>query len=166
MARATILVAIMLSTAACASNGPLSGLVRPSSPHERYAARLSAAGLDEAALGQDWIRASDRALAEAMTAELPFRETGYFPADKPSATAYRLHLQRGRRLVVDTTVDASALTVLFVDLFEAREGEVFRRVAALDSTVGTLTHDVDRDGIYLLRIQPELLRGGRFGVVA
>jgi peptidoglycan LD-endopeptidase LytH len=161
----TLIVALVLFTPACASNGPLSGLVRPSSPYERYAAGLSAAGLDEAALGRDWIRAGDRALAGAMTAELPFRETGYFPADQPSATAYRLPLRQGRRLVVDITADAIAPTALFVDLFEEREGEPFRRIAALDSTAGTLTHDVDHDGVYLLRIQPELLRSGRFVVI-
>ena len=165
-ARTILVVALVLFTAACTSNGPLSGLIRPSSPYERYAAGLSAAGLDEAALGRDWIRAGDRALAEAMTAELPFRETGYFPADQPSATAYRFPLRQGRRLVVDITADAIAPTALFVDLFEEREGEAFRRIAALDSTVGTLTHDVDHDGVYLLRIQPELLRSGRFVVIA
>jgi murein DD-endopeptidase MepM/ murein hydrolase activator NlpD len=161
-----ILVIATLFSAACASNGPLSELIRPSSPYERYASSLSAAGLDEAALGQDWIRAGDQALLDAMTVELPFRESGYFPSDRPSATAYRLQLQRGRRLVVDVTIDAIAETVLFVDLFEARNGEALRRVAALDSAVGTLTHDVDRGGVYLLRLQPELLRRGRFAVIA
>ncbi len=101
-----------------------------------------------------------------MTAELPFRETGYFPADQPAATAYRFPLRRGRRLVVDIMVDAMAPTAVFVDLFNAAEGEALRRVAALDATVGTLTHEIDRDGVYLLRIQPELLRGGRFTVIA
>jgi peptidoglycan LD-endopeptidase LytH len=162
--RAAIIVATLVFSAACASNGPLSRLVRPSSPHERYAASLSAAGLDQAALGHDWIRAGNRALTNAMTAELPFQESGYFAADRAAATAYRLHLSRGRRLVVETTIHALTTTALFVDLFAAGDGDAFSHVAALDSTVGTLTHDIDRDGVYLLRIQPELLRGGRFVV--
>jgi peptidoglycan LD-endopeptidase LytH len=53
---------------------------------------------------------------------------------------------------------------LFVDLFEIRPDAEARRIASLTEGT-TLTADVPRDGAYVLRVQPELLRGGRYTIV-
>ena len=48
--------------------------------------------------------------------------------------------------------------------FEVRDARPPERVASMtDGT--TLHHDVRRDGTYLLRVQPELLRSGRYTMV-
>jgi peptidoglycan LD-endopeptidase LytH len=151
--------------AGCAGNGPFGGMLRRPSPHESYLDTLRRAGLHETALGRDWTRAGERALQTAVTATLPFRETGYLPPDAPSAAAYRMDLQRGRRLVVDVTFDSVQPGRLFVDLFEVAADGSTRRVASLDANDTTLTHEVRRDTTYVLRVQPELLRGGRFTLV-
>lgn len=149
--------------AGCSATGVLSRLTVTPSPHERYADGLRSASLDQTALGRDWLRAGEAALASAVSVSLPFREAGYFPA-AATAAAYQVDLQRGRRLAVDVSFDSLDGGQLFVDLFEVREGEPPRRVASLTEGA-TLTYDVPRDGPYLLRLQPELMRSGRFTLV-
>lgn len=159
-------VACLLGAVGCASNGRLD-LLRTPSPYEAYVETLQRAGLDTTALGRDWLRASARAAEQAARVALPFSETGYFAPETPAAAGYRMDLQRGRRLVVDVSFESSAPARLFVDLFElsADASEAPMLVASLEPEAPTLTHDVTRDATYLLRIQPELLRGGRFTLV-
>lgn len=149
--------------AGCSANGVLTRLTVTPSPHERYAAGLRSANLDQTALGRDWLRAGEAALASAVTVPLPFREAGYFPAEA-AAVAYQFEVERGRRLSVDVSFDSLDGGQLFVDLFEHREGEAPRRVESLTEGA-TLTYEVPRDGRYLLRLQPELMRSGRFTMV-
>lgn len=156
----------LVAAAGCATNGPLGGLLRAPSPYERYADTLASSGLDGTALGRDWLQAGVAALENPARATLPFSETGYFAPESPAATAYRMELSRGRRLVVEVSFESSEPARLFVDLFQLSEDPADEPalVASLEPDVTTLTHDVDRDGVYLLRVQPELLRGGRFTV--
>jgi murein DD-endopeptidase MepM/ murein hydrolase activator NlpD len=161
MIRGTILV-LVVSLAGCGGTGPLGRLTSPSSPHEQYQETLSRGGLNQTALGSEWIRASQTALDHPVISSSPFQETGYFPATTPSAVAYRLELRRGRRLSVDLALESAEPARVFVDLFEVRDGEPPRLVTSLPADTMTLTHDVERDGAYLLRVQPELLRAVRF----
>lgn len=158
-----LLLAGML--AAGCSTGPLSGLVRTSSPHERYHDTLRRSGLDQTALGSDWTRASEEALRSPMTAELPFHETGYFGPDDASAIAYQFDLRRGRRLEVVVTFHSANGGQLFVDLFRVSNGAPPRLMSSMPSEQLTLEFEATEDATYLLRLQPELLRGGRYTVV-
>lgn len=150
-----------LALAGCSANGLLTR--RSPSPHERYAERLRSASLDQTAMGRDWLRAGEAALANAVTVSLPFRETGYLPAGA-AAAAYQFDLQRGRRLIVDVSFDSLDGGQLFVDLFEQREGGAPGRVESLREG-STLSYEVPRDGRYVLRLQPELMRSGRFTII-
>jgi murein DD-endopeptidase MepM/ murein hydrolase activator NlpD len=156
--RVAILLAVSVS-AACAGRNA-------GSPRDGYVRDLRAAGLDAAALGRAWIRAGEDALVNATATHLPLRETGYLPPERPGAVGYTLNLRRGRRLSVDVTLVSAQPGRLFVDLFaEPAPNAEPRRVASLSPDVTTLDYDVELDGVYLLRIQPELGRGGRYTVV-
>jgi murein DD-endopeptidase MepM/ murein hydrolase activator NlpD len=148
----------------CSSGNFLSRLTVTPSPHEQYADALRAAPLAGTALSQDWLRAADAALAQPLSVTLPLRESAYFPADHPAAIAYRFELKRGRRLDVQVTFDSLETAQLFVDLFEENGAEPPERVASLTEG-NTLTYEVRRDGSFLLRVQPELLRGGRYEII-
>jgi murein DD-endopeptidase MepM/ murein hydrolase activator NlpD len=151
--------------AGCGGNNPLSRFGRPASPYEQYVERLREAGLDGTALGRDWTRAGDASLGNPVAVTAPFTETGYFPPETPTAAAYRIELRRGRRLAVDVAFESRGQGQLFVDLFRLADGEAPRRVVSLAPEARSLAFDVDRDGTYVLRLQPELLRGGRYTVV-
>ncbi len=162
--RAAASLLLVIGLTGCSANNLINRLTLAPSPHESYVDGLLGAKLGETALGRDWMRASEQAVTQPLSVTLPLNETGYFPADTPTAVSYRLELQRGRQLSVDLTFDGLELPRLFVDLFEVRDGGPPERVASLTDGA-TLTFTVPRDGAYVLRIQPELLRSGRFSVL-
>jgi murein DD-endopeptidase MepM/ murein hydrolase activator NlpD len=130
--------------------------------HAHYAAALNEFGLDKTALGRDWLLAADRALAQPVVVALPFEESEYIAPTTPAALGYEFTLQRGRTLAIDVRFDAEEPSRLFVELFETAEGEAPRRVAETRTdAAGRLEYEARRSGVHLLRIQPELLRGGR-----
>jgi hypothetical protein len=53
---------------------------------------------------------------------------------------------------------------LFIDLFELREGQEPRRVGGAEPGALRFEYDVRWTGPHVLRLQPELLRGGRYSV--
>ncbi len=157
--------ALLLATAAACTSGPLRNLAQPRSPYDSYRDSLRASGLDQTALGRDWVRAGADALAQATVSALPLHEVGFFAADAPTAFGYLVELERGRVLDVDVTFESTQPGRLFVDLFALRPGEPARLAASLPPDSTSLSHEAAQDGAYVLRIQPELLRGGRFTLV-
>lgn len=157
-------VCVTAAMAGCSGGAFLPKLTLAPSPHERYADSLRDTALENTALARDWLTAAETALATPLAIALPMRESGYFAADSPSATAYRFELQRGRRFSVDITFDSLETAQLFVDLYELRNEAAPKRIASLTEGLA-LAVDVPRDGTYVLRIQPELLRSGRYTVV-
>ena len=136
----------------------------PKTPHERYASRLEEAGLDAAALGRLWERAAERALREAPRVEAPFRETGYLESSRPDAVGYRFEARTGQRLTFEIALQPATNAELFLDLFRAPSDSTAAPVpvASADSGALRLVHEPARDGTYIVRVQPELLRGGRY----
>lgn len=141
--------------------GGVGGLLDRSTPHEHYARALDRAGLADTALAREWLMAAGRALSSPTDAKLPLTTTVNHQASDPRAYGYRLQLQRGRVLRVELSVEGDAPAIVFIDLFAAREdGRPPDRIASADRNAKTLEHEIERDGTFILRIQPELLRGG------
>ena len=138
---------------------------REPTPHEEYLLGLSHAGLTATALGEDWVQASEEAIHHPLAMDAPYQEEGFFPAEEPSAIGYRFPLRRGQRLVVKVDLVNSGPARLFVDLFRSAPDSSRAPVPVLSGEAGTeLAFEPRRSGDYLLRIQPELLRGGQFTV--
>lgn len=140
---------------------------RDPTPHEAYLMGLSASGLASSALGQDWIAAARVALERPLPTELPYQEEGFFPEEDPLALSYRFSLRRGQRLTVRVELENGGAqdTDLFVDLFRVAPDTLRPPVPVYSPEPGSeLVFEPRRSGDYLLRIQPELLRNGRFRV--
>ncbi len=143
----------------------------PQTPHDRYARALRDAGLDSTTLGRDWLAASDSALRSPLTVRLPARELGMYVRHEARAVAYRFQLHRGERLRATLRADGLPARV-FVDLYEviadSARGFVHQvsgaPAAAVDSAAAVveLSYEAARDVQLVLRLQPELLRSGRF----
>ncbi len=134
-------------------------------PHQVYAASLEEANLDETALGQAWFEAGHRAIDHAVNVNPPFREVGYMDPKEVTARGYRIALLQGQRLSVRVSLQPADSLKLFIDLYEVPEepDDILRHVATADS-FHTIAVEPRDDMVYLLRIQPELLRGGRYTV--
>ncbi|MGD8322498.1 MAG: M23 family metallopeptidase [Gemmatimonadota bacterium] len=139
---------------------------RDLTPHEAYLASLSGAGLTETALVKDWISSSLDAVAHPVPVDLPFQEEGFIAPEEAGAVAYRLHVGRGQRLTGEVTLSSGEGARVFVDLFRMPEDstDALRPVLSMDSVPGTFRYEPWRGGDYILRVQPELLRGGRYRV--
>ena len=136
------------------------------SPRDEYVRTLEEADLHRTAVGRDWIAAGDAALAGATRVTAPHREAVHLPATEPRAAAWRIPLRRGDRFIASTEVAMDPLGRLFVDLFSAPRDttETYERVASAPNGGTSIDVEIRRDGEYVLRAQPELLRGGRIVV--
>jgi hypothetical protein len=98
----------------------------------------------------------------------PFREAGYLAPDEPGAVAYRFDVRRGRRIVIDVTFESVTPARVFIDLFQvAPDGsdQLPVRVAEADPGALRLEYEARRDAPHVIRLQPEILRGGRYTIV-
>jgi peptidoglycan LD-endopeptidase LytH len=139
---------------------------RDLTPHEAYEESLAAAGLTETALGRDWLRAGRAAVESPTPVSTPFEEEIFITAEEPGAMAYLVSVPRGRRLTAEVQLTSDDGTRIFVDLFRVAEdeGDPLRPIISTDSVPGTFAHEPWRGGDFILRLQPELLRGGHLRV--
>ncbi|MEO3406796.1 M23 family metallopeptidase [Mucilaginibacter sp. CAU 1740] len=149
-----LLMGLVLCCFACSSHkGPLA-IFQKLSPHDQYARHLADAGLANTALGSGWLSTSQTILAAPLKISLPYMEKGYFAADKATATAFDFDLKRGQKISVLITKKPVSF-IIYADLM--LNGET---VAPADSTM--ISYEVKTGGNYILRLQPELLRGGEY----
>jgi murein DD-endopeptidase MepM/ murein hydrolase activator NlpD len=157
-------IAVAASAFACHRGaGPQMRFV-VSTPHEDYEAQLRHVGLHTTALGRDWIAAAERALVAPIDVEIPHREVRYLDPARATAAGYRIPLHRGQRVFARINAANSPPTRfrLFLDLYLRPDTAAAPRlVASADSLVWELEYVALQPGDYLLRVQPELLRGGR-----
>jgi murein DD-endopeptidase MepM/ murein hydrolase activator NlpD len=147
------------------SEDSLPRFLRSYTPHERYEEALHAAGLEQTALGRDWLAAARASLEAAVTVAPPYREESYLDPRETMATAYRIPLKRGQRLEAAFESEPDTSYRVFIDLFLTRGSDFApRHLASADSLERRLDYLARRDGDYLIRIQPELLRGGRYAI--
>lgn len=159
--------AVALALGGCARIDDLADrLMDRRPPRERYLAGLAAAGLDRHALVRDWIAAGERALSDAPTVTSPHREEVVLPDDQPAAIGLRIELRRGQSVRFEVDLPGDTTSAIFVDARPAGTtgDSLGQPVAEADSGRRSVEFEPRRDGWYLFRAQPELLRGGRFSV--
>jgi murein DD-endopeptidase MepM/ murein hydrolase activator NlpD len=164
-ARALVLVLAALAWG-CEQVEQVRDHYRDRTPHEAYLASLQQAGLATSALARDWMEAGNQAVDQALEVGLPYSEAGFITPEEPEAVAYRITVGRGQRLHGEVTLETEDDTRLFVDLFRVPDdpGDRLRPVLSVDSVPGSFSYEPWRGGDFILRLQPELLRGGRYHV--
>jgi murein DD-endopeptidase MepM/ murein hydrolase activator NlpD len=168
-----LFLSFLLFVGACNLGEAVRDFGRPKeTAHERYARSLTEAGLAATGLGREWIAARDSALRSPHALALPLREAGFYSRSEARAVAYRFNLTDGQR-VVATLKSLGLPTQIFVDLYEETSDTSNRFVhrASADSVKGfdsttapdlRLEYEAGRTGAFVLRIQAELLRSGRY----
>lgn len=147
---------ILIAISSC---GKLS-FITGRSPYEKYKNDLEQSGLNHTALVRDWIRTGTEVFADtSRQVALPFKGVYYFNPSHPRAALSIFKAKRGQRITIITTQVAADSFIVFVDLFEA--GDTSRPVTFMQKGEDTLEYKVRHDRKYLLRLQPELLRGGK-----
>lgn len=139
---------------------------KPTHAHDGYLHSLREANLADSALGRDWITAAEEALKKPIDISLPLEEVFYVSPSEPIALAYRFDVKRGQRIELEVSVESEKSSRLFIDCFRVREEseEDLLLVASADELDNSLVFEPRRDAQYIIRLQPELLRGGRYKV--
>lgn len=141
---------------------------RELTPHERYANGLREAGLAETAMGREWITAADTVLQRAHRVSLPFQESGFYDRGQARAVGWQFDVRDGQRVSIVLTKEGQDARI-FADLFAVTTDSVQHfeslQSAVTDSTQQILMRYETRDSVRLvLRVQPELLRGGKYTI--
>lgn len=159
-----LVAAVLL--AACRPAEIVEAPFEPSASHAEYRAGLVAMELTDTAIGSRWTAEADRALAEAFAITLPYREIAQFDPTRPRALGLRFAAIRGQRIEITLELEAGAAGRTFADVYRITDGgfESYPQVASYSNERNELAFEPRRDGEYILRLQPELLRGGRFVV--
>ncbi|MEX0890771.1 MAG: peptidoglycan DD-metalloendopeptidase family protein [Gemmatimonadota bacterium] len=158
---AALLATLFLLSGCGPVRDEVADIFRGETARENYEHALVSAGLEGTALVTAWRAAGARALAEAAPLEAPFAEEGWLPAEGAEAVGVRLAVRRGQRLEIRGSLRPDSGALLFIDVFRVA-GDGPRRVASADSGATSLDYEPSRDGDYIVRLQPELLAGGRY----
>lgn len=150
----------MLLNIGCRELGLVEG-----TPRERYERALDRANLASTALGTQWFDASRKALATPVRVALPFRETGYLPAERPLAAGFEFPAERGQLVTINLAVASTEPAQVFLELYlSVDSNRAPERLVSADSGETSIDLEVEESGRYLLRMQPELLRSVRYTV--
>ncbi|RZJ81178.1 MAG: M23 family metallopeptidase [Flavobacterium sp.] len=141
-------------------SGPFN-LLKPQTPHQAYEKKLINAGLDQTAIGTKWINNAQQSLQKAVQIKLPYQEIGYFSAEKNEAIAFKFNLLKGQKLQIKLDRKPIAGFDVFSDVFES-EGGNYKLLASADTLGTSIQLDAEKTGLYVLRLQPELLGAGEF----
>ncbi len=139
---------------------------QPSHAHAAYLHSLNQAGLSESALARDWVEASRQCLQNVIDIRAPFQEAFYIDPKEAAAVAYRFEIKRGHRTGIQVSLESRQTARIFIDLFrvEGDDPQHWVRVASSDPAENRLEFEPRLTVFYAVRLQPELLRGGRFTV--
>lgn len=147
---------------ACSGVGPTTNLFRPTSLHDQYGQSLKEAKLDRTALGIDWLAAGQRALRDSLKISIPYRESGYFSANKAFAVGYRVDAQRGDRFLVRIETQGQKVAQVFIDVFALEDRNRTTLIASSKADTNVLSWEPRKTLTCLIRVQPELLRSGTY----
>ncbi len=142
-------------------SGPFN-VFKPASLHEIYERKLVTSGLDQTAMGRAWIDLADQSLQKAVAIQIPYREKGYFTAEKVQAAAFRFNMERGQKLEIKLVRKPIAGFTVYADVWEQVEGGELKWLISPDSTASLFQSDIKSTGTYIMRLQPELLSGGEY----
>jgi len=155
----TFLVAITLLNS-CKSGAV--NLFKAATPHEQYQRKLTAAGLDKTAMGVSWVEAAKVSINKALSVQIPYRENGYFAAERIPATAYRFEVKRGQKINISLEKTSSKPMLVYLDVWEIEDSGDLKLIKSADTAGRPFDFDADDETKYILRLQPELLRSGSF----
>ena len=138
--------------------------ILPTKSHEEYSRALRSVNLDKAALGKEWLAAADRMLESAVPIDLPYRIEGYWDTGVAEALGFSFPVKTGQRIDVIFGLQDGDDYRVFIDLFRLPANDTGAPVLIASYLPGQIVIPVTAlsDAAYLLRVQPELLRGGRY----
>jgi peptidoglycan LD-endopeptidase LytH len=156
--RLTALLLVFLA-GGCGPVGPFRPTFGTATPYQQYVNTLHDTGQDRSPIGAAWIDVGLRALRapQAIKGSTPTEEV--FSSSEPRAVAYRVPLRRGQRLLFNVTTESGEPVAIFADVFDTTA--LHSSLASIPIGGRQLLFEPHETGEFVVRIQPELLRGAR-----
>ncbi|WP_421942557.1 peptidoglycan DD-metalloendopeptidase family protein [Pedobacter sp.] len=132
-------------------------LFKAATPHEQYQRKLTITGLDKTAMGSLWLNSAAVSLDKALSISIPFKDLGYFSAEKATATAYKFNAIKGQKLTISLNKKPLTGAAIYVDVWHVNANNT-KLVASADTLNSNILFDIDESGTFLIRLQPELLQ--------
>ena len=149
----------------CVSCDPVNrGLFSKRTPHENYKKRLEDAGLYDTKMAALWLQAAEKSLARPTGITIPYKETGYFEMDNPSASGFIFSAKKGEMVNVNIETNPASDLILFIELWEKNTNEETDLLHAAESDERSIRYEIKKDGQYIVRLQPELLQAMAFTI--
>jgi len=149
------LIAFAIGAVSCKTGSV--NLFKAASPHEQYQKKLVNVGLDQTAMGSAWLDAAIVSTQKALNISIPYKENGYFAADKVRAAAYKFNLTKGQKLNIRLDRKSAVDALIYIDVWFSTD-LTQKLVASADTLNNPIVFDIDETGTYLIRLQPELLQ--------
>ena len=132
---------------------------------DRYESDVLGTSLANTAAYHAWVAEGRRALRSGLSIRPSFREVVHFDRSEATAIGYRLDLRRGQRIRVQLARQ-SYNGRLFAELHEeiGSTDPVFRLVHSAGDDVREFSVEARTDGVHVLRVQPEIMRGGAVAI--
>lgn len=162
LTRLPIIYIFFLLLIACSPSSP--GFFGKKTPHEQYGQKLTNAGLQTTEIGKRWFDVANQGILAPLSVVLPYKETGYFASEKPSASSLKFRVKRGEKIVVSLEKKPVSSFAIYMDLWQPA-GEPSGRprfLSAADSSAPAFEYTAEKDGELILRVQPELLQSGEY----
>lgn len=159
-----IIIQIIL-LASCSKEEKVPAPYRPRDSHDAYRNSLALANLEQTALGKNWLAAAEKVFDEQVNLNLPHQEAFHIAPKAPDAQCYRFSAKRGHKVVISLEQLEGDSSILFIDAFRIINDSLgdYRHIASADSS-WQMAFEPRRDAEYIIRFQPELLRGGSYKV--
>jgi murein DD-endopeptidase MepM/ murein hydrolase activator NlpD len=155
-----ICLLLFFGFAGCSSAG--TGIFGGQILHDSYGEKLKNAGLQQTALGRLWFSEAEKALAQPQAISLPYQEFGFFSGEQPRAAGLSFTARRGAKLLFSLIKNPNKDFALFADLWQIDESGNPLFLKSIDTSQINFDYEINADGRYLLRLQPELLKSGDY----
>jgi murein DD-endopeptidase MepM/ murein hydrolase activator NlpD len=114
-------------------------------------------------LGRLWFSAAEQSLIKPLNISTPYSEAGYFAADRPVAAGFRFQAKRGQKLNISLQKKPTAGFLIYMDLWQvATNNNKPELLVSADTTTPSINYEIKKDGSYIVRLQPELLKSGEY----
>lgn len=131
----------------------------PQTPREAYERTVA-----ETSEGKRWKAAATAALANPVTIALPYQQKGIFPDSLQLALGLRFTAPKGAQVRFELDKTTQNPFPLYADLFVEAAGSAPTWLYTADTAAAYFQFDIENDGNYVLRLQPQLLRGGTYNL--
>ncbi len=159
-----LFVFFLLVCSACSHIQQLTPPKKSSTAYIAYYEALETANLANSKMGKAWYRAGEDALEDSLRIAPPYRETGYFRAEEPTAYGFSFYLKEGQACEIDLRTQPDSIQI-FLELFErgaTTDSTKWKWLAEINPQTNQLEFVADRTGFFQLRLQAELLTTGAY----